>query len=73
MEKEENLSSEMEQLTAENAALKEINQILSDMIDNYDTALTEMTALQRESTKKLIEATEIIKTLRSDKSQTGRM
>ena len=68
MEKAEKLNPEMEQLIAENAALKEenqvlsdLNQVLGDMIDNYDKTLTEMTALQRESTKKLNEAAKIIK------------
>ena len=63
-----NLSPEMERLMAENAVLKEenqvlsdLNQVLSDMVDNYDKALTEMTALQRVSTKNLNEANEIIK------------
>ena len=68
MEKVGNVSPEMEQLIAENTALKEINQILNDMVDNYDKALTEMTALQRESTKNLNEAVTIITTLRSEKS-----
>jgi uncharacterized membrane protein YdfJ with MMPL/SSD domain len=62
-EKVGKLSPEMEQLIEENKALKETNQILSDLVDNYDKALTDMTALQRESTDRLNEATEIIKNI----------
>jgi hypothetical protein len=51
----------MEQLIAENTALKEANTELMNIADNYDKALTDMTALQRETTDRLNEATEIIK------------
>ena len=61
-----------EQLISENTVLKKANQILSDVVDEYDKSLTEMTALQRESTNKLNEATEIIKRLTTDDGQLRR-
>jgi DNA repair ATPase RecN len=43
--------------------LETMNQILSELVDKYDSELTNMIALQRESTKRLNQATEIIKSI----------
>lgn len=53
----------MEKLIQENATLKEVNQTLSDLVDQYDKALLEMTALQRVSNKELNAAADTIENM----------
>ncbi|GHV96121.1 hypothetical protein AGMMS50293_24410 [Spirochaetia bacterium] len=61
--KESKISPEMEKLIQENATLKEVNQTLSDLVDQYDKALLEMTALQRVSNKELNAAADTIENM----------
>jgi uncharacterized phage infection (PIP) family protein YhgE len=50
----------MEQLIEENKVLKETNQILSDLVDNYDKELKDTTDVLEKTTDKLKEVTKII-------------
>ena len=50
----------IEQLIKENKELKEINQMLSDLVDNYDKELRKMTELLAVNTNNLNKASKII-------------
>jgi regulator of replication initiation timing len=72
----ENLSPEMEQLIAENTALKqenadlrEANKKLFDLVDNYDRELNDTTNMLKQTSDKLNEATEIIERFMTENDQ----